>query len=351
MAKRSDKNEKRLNYPTAVRQLKENGPQRLYLLWGPEDYLREDYLTKLKKLCLPEGEDSFSFKRLDGPDLDLRELQQAVDAIPFLTERSFVEIRGADLNRLGDAEGFLTLLRDIPDYCTVAFVQSAQYELDGRMKLVKGLREIAEELKFTQQPQGMLIDWIARRFAAAGKGVELEAAQRLIFISGDLMSRLIPEIEKVATYAKGDKVSTADVEAVASHIPEAVIFDMTDQISQKQYNTAIATLAELLADKNNEPIPMLAMLGVQMRKLYAARLAIEEGLDSKYVMEVCAIKHDFIAKRLLSAARGYTLPQLKHAVELCAETDYRIKSSGLDDRELFKEAVLRIAAGETDARG
>ncbi len=351
MARRSDKNEKRLNYPAAVRQLKENGPQRLYLLWGPEDYLQEDYLAKLKKLCLPEGEDSFSFKRLDGPELDLRELQQAIDAMPFLTERSFVEIRGADLNRLGEAESFLRLLGDIPDYCTVAFVQSAQFEPDGRLKLVKGLREMAEELKFTPQPQGMLVDWIARRFAAAGKGVELEAAQRLIFISGDLMSRLIPEIEKIAAYAEGEKISVSDVEAVATHIPEAVIFDMTDQISQKQYNTAIATLAELLADKNNEPIPMLAMLGNQMRRLYAARLAIEEGLDSKYVMDVCAVKHEFIAKRLVSAARGFSLPQLKHAVELCAETDYRIKSSGMDDRELFKEAVLRIAAGEMDARG
>ncbi|MBR1456098.1 MAG: DNA polymerase III subunit delta [Oscillospiraceae bacterium] len=350
MAKRNDKNDKRLHYPTAVRELKEAGPKKLYLLWGPEDYLREDYLAKLKKLCLPEGEDSFSFKRLDGPELDPLELQQAIDAMPFMTERSFVEIRGVDLNKLASAEQCLKILSDIPDYCTVAFVQSAQFEPDGRLKAIKGLRELAEELRFTQQPQGMLIDWIARRFAAAGKGVELEAAQRLIFISGDLMSRLIPEIDKIAAYTTGDKVRVADVEAVANHIPEAVIFDMTDQIAQKQYNAAIGTLAELLADKKNEPIPMLAMLGVQMRKLYAARLAIDEGLGSAYVMEVCAIKHDFIARRFINAARGFRPEQLKRAVELCAETDYRIKSSGEDDRELFKEVVLRIAAGESDAR-
>ena len=350
MAKRTDKNDKRLNYPAAVRQLKEQGPQRLYFLWGPEDYLREDYLTKLKKICLPEGEDSFSFKRLDGPELDRQELRQAIDAMPFLTERSFVEIRNVDLNKLGDADGCLKLLTDIPDYCTVALVQSAQFEPDGRLKFIKGLREIAVELKFTQQPQGMLIDWISRRFAAAGKRIDLDAAQRLIFISGDLMNRLIPEIDKVSAYAKEERVTVADVEAVANHIPEAVIFDMTDQISRKQYNTAVSTLAELLADKNNEPIPMLAMLGVQMRKLYAARLAIEEGLGNQYVMEVCAIKHDFIAKRLLQSARGFTLAQLQRAVELCAETDYRIKSSGQDDRELFKETVLRIAAGEDHAQ-
>lgn len=191
MAKRSGKDDDRLNYSAAVRRLKEQGPRRLYLLWGPEDYLREQYLGQLKKLCLPDGEDSFSYKRIDGPELDINELRQAVDAIPFMTERSFIELRDVDLNKLKEAEKYLDVLADIPEYCTVAFVQSAQFEFDGRLKFVKGLKGMAEELKFTQQTQGMLIDWIIRRFAAAGKGVELEAAQRLIFISGDLMLSLI----------------------------------------------------------------------------------------------------------------------------------------------------------------
>ncbi len=346
MARKTEKTENRLNYGAAVRRLQEEGPRKLYLLWGPEDYLREDYLAKLKKLCLPEGEDSFSYKRLDGPDLEPRLLRQAVDAMPFLTDRSFVEIRNAELNKLSDPEGCLRVLEDIPDCCTVVLVQSAGFEPDGRLKLIKRLRELSVELRFSQQAQGMLIDWISRRFAAEGKRIDLEAAQRLIFISGDLMSGLIPEIQKVAAYAREEKVSLADVEAVANHIPEAVIFDMTDQISQKRYNTAIAILAELLADRSNEPIPMLAMLGVQMRKLYAARLALEEKLGSSYVMEACGIKHEFIAKKLMQSARGFSMDQLQRAVELCAETDYRIKSSGLDDRELLKEAIVRIAAGE-----
>lgn len=350
MAKKSAKDEQ-FNYASELRTLKERGPERLYLLWGPEDYLREQYLTQLKKKCLPEGEDDFSYKRLDGPALDPLRLQQALDAMPFMTERSFIELRDVDINKLSDAEACAKLISDIPDYCTVAFVQNAQFEPDGRLRFVKTLRAEGRELKFTQQSQGMLTDWIARRFAAAGKKVELNAAQRLIFISGDLMSRLIPEIEKIAAYAKGDVVTQADVEAVANHIPEAVVFEMTEFMSQKKINSALSVLSELLADKNNEPIMMLAVLGRQMRQLYAARLALDKNLGTKYVMEVCAMKYDYIASKLISAARGFTLPQLKRAVELCCDTDYRMKSSGADPRELLKEAVLRIAAGETHAEG
>lgn len=349
MAKKATKENKKLNYSQEIKLLKQNGPQRLYVLYGKEDYLREQYLTELKSLCLPEGEDSFSFKRLDGPELDVNELSGAIDAMPFMTERSFVELRGVDINKLKNPEEYIKILSDIPDYCTVALVQNAQYEFDGRLKLVKFLREKGCDLEFVPQTQGQLVGWISRRFAAAGKSVDFEAVQRLVFISGDLMNRLIPEIEKVAAYAKGERVTVEDVEAVAHHIPEAVIFSLTDQIAQKKYDRAAETLAELLSNKDNEPIALVAMLGMQMRRLYAARLALEEGLGLKYVMDTCSIRYEFVAKNLIQSARGYTLPQLIKAVRLCAQADYSMKSSSQDDEGLLKEVVMRIAAGEEDA--
>ena len=347
MAKKT--NDVKFNYKVEVKSLRDYGPERLYFLWGPEDYLREQFAAEIRKVCIPEGEESFSYKLIDGASLDYLEFRDAVDALPFMTERSLVEVRDAKLNHLADSDKYIQLFSDIPDYCTVIFVQSAQYEPDNRLKLIKALKEKGREMHFTKQSQGALVDWIIRRFAACGKAVELEAAQRLMFISGELMSGLIPEIEKVAAYAKGDKVTVSDVEAVANRIPEAIIFDMTDYISQKKYNSAMAVLSELLSDKKQEIIPMLAMLGRQMRQLYVAKLSIEKGLDIKYVMDACGMKNEYPAVKLISAARGFSMKQLQRAVEICAETDYLLKSSGIDDRELMKDAVLRIAAGEESA--
>jgi len=349
MAKGKGKEEQKLNYNAEVRALREQGPERLYMLWGPEDYLRELFVAELKKVCLADGEDDFSYKRMDGPDVDPQALQEAIDAVPFMTERTLVELRGVDINRLSDSERVWKALSDIPEYCTVCFVQSAQFEPDGRLKFIKNLRSEAKELKFTRQTQSQLTAWIIKRFAALGKSVELEAIHRLLFISGDIMSRLIPEIEKIAAFAKAEQVTVSDVESVANHIPEAIIFDMTDHMAKREYNNAAQVLSELLSDKNNEPIPMLALLGQQMRRLYAARLAIDRQLGNAWLMEVCSLKYEFLATKLLGSARAFTMPQLKKAVEICAETDYRMKSSGIDPRELMKEAVLRIAAGESHA--
>lgn len=351
MAKKTDKSKVKLNYTAEVKKLKAEGPQRLYMLYGPEDYLREQFLEQLKNTCLPEGEDSFSYKRFDGPNLDAVEFSAAVDAIPFMSERSFVELRDVDINKLKEPENYVKLLSDIPDYCTVAFVLNSQYEPDGRIKLVKTIRDKGCDMRFTQQSQSQLFDWVGRRFSAAEKTVDFEAVQRLIFISGDLMNKLIPEIEKVAAYAKGERVTVSDVEAVAHRLPEADIFNMTDYIAKREYNNAAEILAELLSDrssKESEPIFILATLGAQLRKLYAARLALDEKLGAKYVMDVCNIKYEFIANNLLRSAQGFKLRQLGDMLEMCAEADYKMKSSSQDDEELLKEIVMRIAARTED---
>lgn len=105
MAKRAEKKapkqSERLNYGEVSRELKTGGPQRLYLLYGQEDYLREAFLGELKALCLPDGGDDFSYHRLDGRTLDMKELEEAVNALPFLSERALTEVRGYDLAAAG----------------------------------------------------------------------------------------------------------------------------------------------------------------------------------------------------------------------------------------------------------
>ena len=350
MAKKK-KGEASFNYQEEVRRLKAREPGRLYLFWGPEDYLRECFLQELRQLCLPEGEESFSFRRMEGPEVDLPTLAEAIDALPFLTERSFIELRDLDLNHLEkeESEQLQKLLEDIPDYCTVVFVQNASFEPDARLKLNRFLKDNAILCKFTEQQQDALVKWIAKRFAAHGKRVELEAAQHLIFVSGDLMNRLIPEIDKIAAYARGELVTAADVDAVAHHLPEAIVFEMTDHLSRKEYNAAMEVLNELLSDKNNEPIPMLAVIGSQMRRLYAARVAADKRLGPSFLVDLYNLRYDSIANKLIASARGFSPEQLRRAVEMCAETDYLMKSSAGDQLELLKGLVLRIAAGEDHA--
>lgn len=343
MAKRDEK----LNYGELVRELKSEQPRRLYLLCGEEDYLREAFIGELRALCVPGGADDFGYHRIDGASMDMRELSDAVNALPFMSERTFTEVRGFDMNKCRDADAQMleSILSDIPDYATVAFVQSSGSEPDMRLRAAKVIKKYGRVVQFTSQGQGALLPWIRKRFAALGKTADVSAATELIYVSGELMNGLIPEIEKIAAAVPGDTITRLDVDKYAHHLPESRVFDMTDRLAEKDYDGAARLLAELLST-GEEPIMTLAVVGQQMRRLYAARLAIDRRLGADFVNEVCGIKYSFITEKLMKSARGFSLPRLKRAVELCAETDFAMKSSSADDTELLRGLFIRLSAGE-----
>lgn len=338
------KKQEKLNYAALCGELRENGPERLYLLCGEEDYLRESFIGELRKVCVEDGAADFCHHKLEAPEL--RAIGEAVDTPPFMSERSLVEVRGFDINRCREADAveLEKLCKSLPDYCTLAFVMSPGVEPDSRLKAVKLFAKYGKMVSFTAQEQGQLMRWIRRRFAALGKDCSPETAMRLIYTSGELMAGLIPEIEKVAAGTKAREIAPADVDRLAHRLPEASVFDMTDSLAERDFDRAAALLGELLAS-GEEPIRTLAMIGTQFRRLYAARLALDSGLGQSYLAEVCGIRFDFILRKLTSAARGFSLEQLAEAVRLCAATDYAMKSSSVEDSELLRELLCRIAAG------
>ncbi len=340
--KRQDKTD----YGALLQKLKKEGPSRLYLLWGQEEYLRESYLEEIKRSCGISNSD-FNYHKLEGASFDIKALNSAIESFPFMGEKVLVEIRGFEINSYRDekADEIKALFSDIPEYATVVLLLPSAYEPDGRLALFKAVKKLGSVIEFTAQPQTLLIKWISRRFEAMGKNIGKAECERLIFTSGDLMTGLIPEIEKIGSYAKTDTISQRDIDAVAQRIPEANVFEMTDRLSQKNFDEAAGLLAELL-QSGEHPIKLLSMIGLQMRRLYTAALAKEQGLGRDFIMESCKIYYGFLADKLISSARGFTVSQLARAVELCAEADYRMKSSSEDDEEILKELFMKIAAGE-----
>lgn len=337
-----------LDYGKLKKTLQDEGLQRVYLLYGPEEYLREDFAALLKRTCLPNGEDDFSYKRLNQENFSVRALEDAVEALPFLTERSFVEVRGVDLNRVGESDGekFTKLMADIPDYCTLVFVQEAGFEPDGRKKLIKAIKKYGQDVNFTEQPQTSIVKWVRRRFAAYGKDIGPETAVFLVSYSGHFMQQLIPEIEKIAAYAPGETVTEADVRAVASKSAETAVFELSDRLAARDYDGAAAVMGELLGRKDTEPIMLLAMIGNQMRNIYAAKLAEVERRDGAYLTDVTGVRYDFLVQKLRNHAKKFSTGRLERAVELCAETDCLMKSSGAEDEDLLKELLIKLAFDE-----
>ena len=316
-------------------------PGQLYIFHGEETYLRDHYLGRLREAVLTGGLGEFNRHDLSARDMSPHALEEAVDCLPMMAERTLVEVTDFDLFKAGEKEEYIRILSNLPDYCCLVFLYDVlEYKPDARTKLAQTLKAHGTAVNFPRQGQRELTDWVRRHFKALGKDIDPRLCWELIELCGDLMHNLQQEISKIAAYAKEDHITRADIEAVAAPQLSAVVFRIADAIGEKNFDRAAATLGELY-QMQKTPYEILSALGKQMRQLYSARLALAGGKGSGYVAQLWGMRYP--ADRLMSSARRFSLPWCRRAVVRCAQTDLAMKSTGQDAKELLTTLLLELA--------
>ena len=331
-------------YVKLKKDLSANSPGQLYIFHGEETYLRDFYLNRLKEQILTGGMGTFNLHEIAAKEMSPHALEQAIDCLPMMAERTLFMVTDFDLFRAGekDREGYIKLFSQLPEYCCIVFLYDLiDYKGDARTKLAAALKQYGTVVNFVRQEQGDLVDWVRRRFKALGKDIDSRLALELVFLCGDLMTNLVGEIEKIGAYAKQSHITRADIEGVASPQLAAVVFRMTDAIGESNFDKAASVLGELY-QMQEPPIKIMWSLGRQMRQIYSARLAMEQRRGAGYVASLWGIK-PYPAEKLMTSARRFSLPWCRRAVIRCAQTDLAMKSTGQDAQQLLTTLLLELA--------
>ena len=337
---KSAKNGKSAGKSAAFERLREavkaGTPAGAYLFYGEESYLRQNYVQQLQQLLVPAGFEEFNLHRLSGARLTAQELSEAVEAMPMMSQHTMVTVTDWDIFKLdeGQRSQLIELLSDLPEYCTLVFIyDTIPYKKDAKMrKLAAALDKAVETVEFQPQQRDALVRWLQRRFKALGHEIDGPTADHMLFYCGTLMAGLVSETEKIAAYAKHPQITSKDIEAVSEPVLDARIFDMTNRITARDYNGAAQVLGDLLR-MQTEPIVILGAVGKELRRLYTARMSIDQGRDRFWLMELWEMKSDYPANLLLQAARRISHEWCQWALKECQTLDRRMKSEKNIDRE------------------
>lgn len=319
-------------------------PGQLYVFHGEETYLRDHYLSRLREAVLTGGLGEFNRHDIAARDMSPHALEEAVDCLPMMAERTLVEVADFDLFKAGerDREEYVRILSNLPDYCCLVLLYDVlEYKPDARTKLAQTVKAHGTAVNFARQSPRELADWVRRHFKARGKEIDPRLCEELIFLCGDLMHSLQQEVGKIAAYARGDRITRADIEAVATPQLSAVVFRIADAIGEKNFDKAAATLGELY-QMQKTPYEIMGAFGKQMRQLYSARLALDGRKNAAWVSQLWGMRYP--ADRLMVSARRFSLPWCRSAVIRCAQTDLAMKSTGQDARELMTTLLLELAS-------
>ncbi len=318
---------------------------RLYFFFGEETFLMSYYLETIRKLLLDSLTESFNYHRFTSENFDLAAFLEAVENLPMMAEHTLVQVDDIDLFKLNESERekIVSAFSDIPEYCTIVFTYlTVEWKPDKRLKkLWEAVDSHGLAVEFRKQDIRELVSWVSRHFAAQQKKISNDLCAYLIDITGGTMTALSGEIQKICAYSGADEIKKSDIDAVTEPVLDAVVFQMTDQISQGAYEKAFQSLNQLLK-MQQEPLAILGALGSHFRRLLVGKCLLERGKNAFDLQKLCGIP-DYPARKLMESARRMDKAFCGRAAELVLETDYRMKTSFDDSERLLEMLVLQLA--------
>jgi DNA polymerase-3 subunit delta len=185
--------------------------------------------------------------------------------------------------------------------------------------------------------------WLAEQFTLHGAKAEPEACRRLAELVGDDLYELAGEVEKLATWANGDEVTDADVDALVAPRAESPPWDLTDAWGARDTG-AVLRVAERMLDRTGDPVSrtiprLVGSLTNHLRRARAAQRLEGKGLTAAETAAELGMK-PYPAQKLLAQVRNYSAGELDAAVIRMAQLDHALKGGSRLANELELERAL-----------
>ncbi len=327
--------------------LKNHAIGALYVIGGEEAYLKEHYLAALEKEVIGEDEmfRDLNYTVFEGASLTYDALSEAIDSYPAFAQRRMVIVKDFDVFRPPAAwkETLPLLLDDLPEFvCLVFYYDTMTFKPDKRTKLYLQISKKGCVADFSQLERHDLVPWVKRHARAAGKQLDSDTCDYMLFICGTSMNNLLLEIEKACAHSATTEVKRSDIDAVCTKVLDAVTFDLTDAITAQRFDRALQLVSDLIAQKN-EPIVLLSAIARHIQRLYAAKLVMQAHAGEKELMELLGSKSPYYARKMRESAAQLQTKWLRQSLLLCGECDVAMKSAGVDRQKQLELLLLQMA--------
>lgn len=312
---------KKLNEDIANKNL-----QQFYLLIGTEDYLKRQYRDKLTA-ALVDKEDTMNYNYFDGDKLDIQNVLELGDTLPFFAEKRVIVLENTGLFDSKVPDDIKERFGNFPDSTHLIFVER---HVDGKRSLYKWMKQQESVFELDAPDAATLTGWLKKRCSEAEKQIDKEAVAYLIEHVGADMLLLENELEKLIAYRyDSPQITVDDIREICVSQAEDKIFEMLDAIGSRNQDKALLLYHDLLALR--EPaMRVLYMLTRHFRILMQISALQKEGKDYKTMAAVCGIP-PFSVKRYANQAGEYSFEVLINMLEKCQTTDQGIKTGKIQD--------------------
>lgn len=245
---------------------------------------------------------------------------------------------------------------------------------DKRKKLYKCIAEVGVVVDLTVDAGGgraaekvrteVLEEAVRKTLGGLGRSIEPKALAVLLERVGFHPVAAVLESEKLALFAGERKsITLADVNEVVGRTREEAIFELNEAVANQDLAAALL-IAGRLREGGTHPLAIIAALRNHLRKLLVVRSLQEvdnpaysagfsaQAFESGYLDRLKKGRttpwpkelpsHPYALFMLFKKAEKFTIARLTAALAELLAAEYRLKSSGLSERLVLDDLLLRL---------
>ena len=319
-----------------------------YLITGTDRPKVERALRRLRNRVGEEAAELLTAEEASGEDA-----VAACNALGlFAVERRLVVVSEVERWKADDLKALQEYLRS-PAPTTVLTLVGNEVKKDSA--LAKAVAKAGEVLVFDvpTKARGKKADlprWVEAQLAERGVRIEPEAAREVVELVGESADELATEVDKLATWAQGERIGDAEVAELVPARAEAPPFDLTDAWGTRDVAGAVAA-SERIVERSGDAVRdvllrVTAQLTTHVGRVRECRRLAAEGVPPGAAAQRMK-RNPYYVQKLYGQAENFDDDELDDAIVALAHLDHSLKGGSKLPGELeFTRTLVEITRRE-----
>jgi DNA polymerase-3 subunit delta len=309
----------------------------IYVIAGKEQALaKRHYQDLLDRLIAPEQRPTGLWVTDSKAAVD--EVLDELRTLPFLTDRRVVVVQEAD-EFITKHRPLLETYFDAP--CASGVLILIANSFPSNTKLAKKLKTVGELMAITPPKPWQLPAHITQHVKQTfDKVLVKDAAQLLVDLTGNDVTRLYSEVEKLVVFVDSKtNITVKDVEALVGHNRIFGVFEVIDAMVSGQTGVALSRLRNMFAEDKNAQYTTVGAFAFHFRKMFNAKALLSQGKSVPEVTKALRIwgKTD----QFYAQIRRVSLEQISQIIQQLASIDHQIKTGQTRAAVAIEQLVLK----------
>ncbi|MBQ6727550.1 MAG: DNA polymerase III subunit delta, partial [Clostridia bacterium] len=301
----------------------------VYILEGEDAYFRALALETLKNALVKEP--TLNAATFDGASLDVGEALSSLTAAPFFSDYRMTVIKEFYPKAEALRGGLKEFLENPVKGSVLVIVNEKPHEAFKKFKTVCTVSCGAAEIP-------LIMRWIKATASAAQVKVSDAVCRTIAEYCLSDMTRVKNETEKLVAYAGvNGEITEQAVDFLVYRDSEYKIYEMTDYIAKKKFDSAIMIIEDMLSKGDTEAKIIAAVYNYFRRLLFVA-ISDKTNADTAALLGI----KEFAVKKAKEQAAAFKVRALKNAVDRLADADYAVKSGKMNADDAMWINIFKI---------